>query len=314
MFSGKKVLITGAAGFIGFNLAHFLVKTGAEVHGLIRPSSRAWRLQLRASNWMVHEGNIFDEQKMLDLVQAVRPDFVVHCAAAGVLHQQQRLSDLYRNNVIGTINLLEAVQKIPFTRLIHMGGSSEYGSHDIPLSESLPVQPITDYGASKAAATIACQQVARSRQLPVTILRPFSVYGPAESGHRLIPTAILAALTNKPLQLTAQPAYRDFIFVEDVVEAVLQALAQTLPPGEIVNVASGKQYSNHDVIKMIGQLCQKEILVADEPFPPRPADTKFWVGDRRKAFNSWGWEPRFTLKSGLEKTVNWFRKNLSAYV
>lgn len=314
MFSGKKALITGAGGFIGFNLADFLIKAGAEVHGLIRPNSKSWRLQLRKSSWMAHEVNILDEQKLLNLVQSVQPDFIVHCAAAGVLHQQQRLSDLYRNNVIGTINLLEAAQKIPFTRLIHMGGSSEYGSHDIPLSESLPVQPVTDYGASKAAATIACQQIARSRQLPVTILRPFSVYGPAESGHRLIPTAIVAALTDQPFKLTAQPTYRDFIFVEDVVEAVLQALTKALPSGEIVNVASGKQYSNHGVIKKIGQLCQKEILVASEPFPPRPADTKFWVGDRRKAFGLWGWEPRFSLESGLEKTADWFRKNLSAYV
>jgi len=169
------------------------------------------------------------------------------------------------------------------------------------------------YGATKAAATLLCLQFARADRRPIVVLRPFSVYGYWELPTRLIPTAIMAALLNQEIALTAAGYRRDWVFIEDLVEACLLTLRAKKVTGEIINVGSGQQWSNDDVVEMVQGLSGRKVSLRVGEYPARPWDTTNWVADNRKAKRLLGWEPRHTLRSGLEKTIAWFQLHKEAY-
>jgi nucleoside-diphosphate-sugar epimerase len=141
------------------------------------------------------------------------------------------------------------------------------------------------------------------------MLRPFSIYGYREAETRLIPTAIRAGLSGGTLPLTRRGYVRDYIFVEDVAEACLLAVETDGIEGEIINIATGIQTSNEEVVSMIGRQLGKEIKVEVGAYPPHPTDTSHWCADVSKAKRLLGWEARHTLDEGLSKTVAWFKEN-----
>jgi nucleoside-diphosphate-sugar epimerase len=145
------------------------------------------------------------------------------------------------------------------------------------------------------------------------MLRLFSVYGYWEASTRLIPAAIMAALRNREIALTPPGYQRDLIFVEDVVEACLLAVEAEKAVGEILNVGSGEQWSNEQVVEMVQAVCGRRFGVRVGAYPARPSDTTHWVADNRKAQELLGWKPRHMLRSGLEKTIAWFRLHRAAY-
>jgi nucleoside-diphosphate-sugar epimerase len=172
---------------------------------------------------------------------------------------------------------------------------------------------VTFFGVTKAAATLLCQQFARRSQLPLIILRSFPIYGYWDSPKRLISKAIGAALNNSELPLTPPGYRRDFIFIEDLMEACLLALKTRDLSGEIINIASGKQTANEEVVDLIQELTSREIKVRVASCPPRAHDKTFWVGDIRKAKKLLGWKPRHTMRDGLEKTIAWYRIHKDEY-
>jgi nucleoside-diphosphate-sugar epimerase len=220
---------------------------------------------------------------------------------------------MLQTGVLGTANLLEAVSTIPLERLVHLGSSLEYGPRDRPLLESDRLEPRTFRGAAKAAATLLCQQFARSDHCSVVVLRAFSVYGPWEAGTRLVPTAILAALRHHDMNLTGPGHRRDLVFVQDVVEACLLAVQAEPIAGEIINVGSGRQWANEEIVAQVQAISGQRIRVQAGNYPPSPSDTGYCVADIEKAKRLLGWKPRHTLQSGLEETVTWFRRHLDLY-
>ncbi len=304
---GRHVLVTGAAGFIGANLVQALLRYGAEVHAIIRPNSNLWRIEKLLPDLHLHAVDITDREGLKKTVLETSPEIIYHLAARGVSPAFQERYEILRTNILGTFNLLEATAPLDYQLFVHLGGSSEYGAKHGPMRELDCPEPQTFYGTAKAAATLLCQQHARANGRPVVTLRAFSVYGPWESPSRLIPTAIRAALGDHELALTAAGYRRDFIFVEDLVEACLLALrAVRVCPGEIINIGTGEQWSNEEVVDLIQAVTGRRIKVRVGTYPARASDKAHWVADIGKARSLLGWEPRHPLRAGLEKTVAWF--------
>lgn len=303
---GTPVLLTGAAGFIGANLARRLMDLGARVHVLVRPATDLWRLDGVVSRLAVHHADLVDRGALEGIVRAAAPEVVFHLAARGATRHDLDAGELFAANVLGTVNLLTATGALPSARFVHLGGSSEYGPRSTPLRETDRLEPVTPYGSSKAAATLACQQFARAHGRPIVILRPFSVYGPWESSSRLIPAAIRAALESTELRLTPPGYRRDLVYVDDVVEACLLAATRDVGVGEIVNVGTGHQWSNEEVVGAIERVSGRRIQARAGHYPPRRSDTAHWVADTAKAEQILGWKARRTLESGLAETVSWW--------
>lgn len=310
---GRRVLITGAAGFIGANLVRKLLLNGAEIHALVRQSTNLWRIREIIPKVTLHPVDLTDSEKLKYTVNRVRPEIIFHLAAQGVspLHQNHR--EILSTNVLGTFNLLDATAPLDYQLFVHISGSSEYGTKNEVMKESDLPEPVTFYGATKAAATILSRQFAQANSRPVVILRAFSVYGYWESPTRLIPKVIKSAFNNQELALTAYGYRRDFIFVEDVIEACLLTLQAKKIAGEVINIGSGQQWSNEEVVEMVQTLCGRRIKVRVGAYPARQSDKACWVADIGKAKKLLGWEPRHSIRSGLEKTINWFLLHQDAY-
>jgi nucleoside-diphosphate-sugar epimerase len=219
---------------------------------------------------------------------------------------------MLRAVVLGTSNLLEAIGSLAYRRFVHVGSSLEYGPRARPLTETDALRPTTFRGVTKAAAALLCQQAAVSDERPIVVVRPFSVYGYWERG-RLVPTAILSALRGRPMSLTTPGYRRDLVFVEDVVEACLRAGEADDIVGETINVGSGEQWSNEEVVEAVQALSGTRIPLSIGAHAASCSDTGHWVADIRRAKELLGWEPEHTLTQGLEKTIAWFRLNAGLY-
>ena len=313
-FRGRRILITGAAGFIGANLTETLVGHGANVSVLVKADTDLWRLVAVHQQIALYRGDLRDGTELQRLVKAIQPELIFHMARALPASTAGERSAALDTNVMGLLNLLEATDPLDYQHFVCGSSSLEYGSRAQALKESDFPDPTSFFGATKAAATVLCRQYARANQRPISILRFFSVYGPWEPAKRLIPTAIAAALLNRELPLTQPGYHRDFIFVEDVVRACLLASQAQLPSGEILNIGSGVQTSNEEVVTLIGQLCGQELRLRIGDYAPHETDTTHWVADNLKAKSLLGWTPQFTLEDGLKKTIAWLQQHRSPYL
>lgn len=309
----RKILVTGATGFIGANLVRALLERGAEVHAMVRPTSSLWRIAEIAPRIRLHYGELGDAEQTQRMVDAIQPEIVFHSAVhRGVALAADRRATLHAN-VLGTFDLLEATASLKNCRYIQLTSSLEYGTRQRALRESDRLEPIAFYGATRSAATLLCQQYARAQNRSITVLRIFTVYGYWESLERLIPKTILACFRQGEIALTS-PGYRhDFVFVEDVVEACLRSLDSPNASGEIINIGSGRQTSNERLVKMIQKLIGARIEIRTEAYAAREWDTSCWVADNRKAAQLLKWKPKHDVELGLKKTIRWFQTHLAEY-
>lgn len=323
-YAGKRVLVTGAAGFLGANLVRSLMGCGAEVHAIVRPGGDRWRLDGLDGLDEV-EVDLLDFDGLSSAVHSIAPAIIFNSAASGVSSIGRDRRKTLVENVIATFNLLEATGAVEYERFVHVGGSSEYGKKTRPLDEKERLEPATIYAVAKASATLAALQHASEFGRPITVLRPFSIYGPWEAPGRLIPRAIIAAKRGLELPLTSPGYKRDYVFVDDVVEACLlagmtrSADGESRNPGsgsrfgEIINIGSGSQYSNEEVVKIIERLTGGRASVRIGAYPAHLSDTGYWVADNSKAGKLLGWRPRHDLLSGLTKTIEWLEEHQEPY-
>jgi nucleoside-diphosphate-sugar epimerase len=182
-----------------------------------------------------------------------------------------------------------------------------------PMKESDLLAPVTEYGVSKAAATLYCQTYAVSEKIPVITLRLFSPFGPYEKKSRLIPSVILDALQKISPKISSRQFVRDFIFMDDVLDAYDAALNLKNPSGKIFNIGSGTQYSVGEVVDMIISLLGNEVsydVGIPQAWKNEPA---IWQADIEKAKSELGWEPKYSLEQGLLATINWFNGHKGLY-
>ena len=306
----KRVLVTGASGFVGATLARRLIADGHEVHLILRQGHARWRIE--GLDAAVHAAELSDADEVRAAVRKAGPEWIFHLAAHGAYSTQVDLQQMIRTNLVGTANLIEACLEGGFESFVNTGSSSEYGFQDHAPAETELVSPNSDYAVTKAAATLHCGFAARKHRVPIRTLRLYSVYGPWEEPSRLIPTLITCGLRKRLPALVDPTVARDFVHVDDVCDAYLAVAAdRTAGDDAVFNVGTGRQTTLEEVVAITRRL----LGIQDEPrwgsMPNRRWDTTIWVSDSRKIRREIGWAPRHTFEAGLSATIDWFRANPS---
>lgn len=309
-----RFLITGATGFIGACLIRELVSQKKHVSVIVRDKRLNWRLDDIASKLDIYECDLLS--KSLDTVVArIIPTYIFHLASYGSLPSENIITQMIDVNIRGTINLINATKKHRFKLFINTGSSSEYGIKNRKMKESDIIAPVNDYGVTKAAATLFCQKEAIRNNLPIITFRLFSPYGYFEDKSRLIPSVIVSALENQSIELSSPNNVRDFIFIEDVVDAYIKATESKSNPGEIFNIGTGKQHQISNVVNLVLQITNSnsKIVWGKAKKQTRQVEPKKWEADISKTEKILKWRPKNELHAGIEKTIKWFRKHLNLY-
>lgn len=298
-FAGERVLVTGATGFVGGAVAQRFLATQADVH----LTSRRKDLPAFGSHKVTwHQGDLADRVWVNSLMRELSPHVIVHCASYGGFHWETDVSEMVSSNVWATTNLIEAAEQASVRAFVHSGSSSEYGPSETPMHEDMCLRPTTMYGATKAAATLLCCASAKATGLPATVLRLFSPYGPGESDSRLVSSVILDCLEGENPKVSSGNQARDFVFIDDVVDAYFSALTSPLV-GEVINVGSGQQSLVRDVVLRIVQLAGNDVRPEWGAREGRVFDTASWQADIAKARHVLNWVPSKTIDEGLKRTI-----------
>jgi len=305
----KRVILTGGTGFVGANLVRRLLRDGHEVHLLVRPDYQPWRIAPLRPDLRLHELHLHDAAAVARVVGQVRPDWVFHLAVHGAYSWQTDWEQMVRTNIQGTMSLVTACLSTGFAAFVNTGSSSEYGFKDHAPAENEPLEPNSYYAVTKAAATLFCRHTAQRHQVHLPTLRLYSVFGPYEDPGRLLPALITHGLKGALPPLADPNVARDFVYVEDVVDAYLLAATVTTPEwGPIYNVGTGAQTTLRDVVEVARQV----LRIAPEPvwntMSNRNWDANVWVSDNRKIRAQLGWQRRSTFAEGFRLMVDWFRQ------
>lgn len=309
-----RFLITGATGFVGACLTRELVRQKKHVSIIVRDKRLNWRLHDIASKLDIYECDLLS--KSLDTaVSKIMPTYIFHLASYGSLPSEKLIDQMIDVNIRGTINLINATKRHKFKLFINTGSSSEYGIKSTKMKESDTIAPVNDYGITKAAATLFCYKEAIRNNFPIVTFRLFSPYGYFEDKTRLIPSVIMRALKNQSIELSSPNNVRDFIFIEDVVDAYIKATGSKSNLGEIFNIGTGKQHQISDVVNLVLQITNSnsKIVWGKAKKQTRQIEPIRWEADISKAKEILKWHSQHDLHTGLKKTIEWFRKNYSLY-
>jgi len=311
----KRVIVTGATGFVGANLTRRLLCDGNEVHLLVRPDYTPWRISAIQSDVRLHEVHLEDPGSVLQVAKSIRPEWIFHLAAYGAYSWQIDFRQMLQTNLVNTINLVEACLRTGFEVLVNTGSSSEYGFKDHAPSEVESTEPNSYYAVTKASSTLYCGYVARSQGVRIPTLRLYSVYGPYEEPTRLIPALIVHGLAGQLPPLVSPHIARDYIYVNDVLEAYqLAAERADAPPDAIYNVGTSIQTT---IEKIVG-IAQQTLGLASKPewgsMPERIWDTNIWIADTRNTRETLGWIPTYSIEEGFRLMVDWLQKDPATYV
>jgi len=302
----KRVILTGATGFIGANLARRLLQDGHEVHLLVRPAENRWRLNSIIHQVHLHTVALQQQKRLEEIVTLVDPEWVFHLAAYGSYSSQRDVQTIVSTNYNGTVNLVEACLRTGFEAFINAGSSSEYGYKDHAPNELELVEPNSHYAATKAAATLYCRFTAQKKSRRLATLRLYSVFGPWEEPTRLIPTLILCAMRGELPPLVSPTIARDFVYVDDVVEAFIATAKTALDdPGAILNVGTGSQTTLYELVEIV----RGQFAIDAKPqwgsMSDRHWDTDVWVSDPTSIQAELGWKPGYELGDGLQGFAGW---------
>lgn len=307
LFCGKKVFVTGATGFIGLHLVRRLVFEKANVHILFHSQKNLYRLRSVLPSVKCWKGDLGDRAALKKLIKRVNPQVIFHLAGFGVHSGQTDFLKLAEINILGLVNLLFSLQELEFDRFIYSGTSAEYGPSNMPMSERQIPDPVTFYGATKAAGTFLAQAFARVHHKKVVGLRPFYVYGPDEGSDRLVSTVIRRGRDGQQLKVTSLNEKRDFIYIDDVIDAYILAATKNIESPSVMNIGMGKESCLGDVIELVERKIGRKIKVEEGAYPFRPWKSSCWAADVSKAKKLLGWKPKYTLSEGIDKIIEWVR-------
>jgi NAD dependent epimerase/dehydratase len=316
--SGRRVLVTGAGGFIGSHLVERLVESGAEVRGFFRYTSEG-RL-----GWIEHAPDeirraidpVLGDLRDSDAVQQAMSgtEVVFHLGALiGIPYSYVHPRETMETNVTGTYNVITAARDHGVSLVVHTSTSETYGTATyVPIDEEHPLQAQSPYSATKIAADKLAQSFHHSYGLPLTTVRPFNTYGPRQSPRAVIPTIASQALRGTTVKLGHLAPTRDFTYVADTVEGFVRAAASA-PVGQTFNLGSGQEISIAGLVELVGEILDKKLQVEHDPARDRPHSSEVdrLVSDSSRAREVLGWEPSVALRDGLRRTVEWISANSS---
>ncbi|NCQ55974.1 MAG: SDR family NAD(P)-dependent oxidoreductase [Alphaproteobacteria bacterium] len=316
----KKILVTGADGFIGSHLVEYLLSKNYDVRAFTHYNS------FSNHGWIDSLG--LETRKNLDIISGdIRDPFNVHTAMQGcqvVLHLAALIAIPYSytspdsyvdTNIKGTLNLLQAARSLSVERFVQTSTSEVYGTAlYAPINEKHPLQGQSPYSASKIGSDQMAIAYHRSFDMPISIIRPFNTYGPRQSLRAVIPTIIYQILQGKKyIELGNLDTTRDFSFVGDTVKGFVEIARCDQCIGEVTNIGSGFEISIKDTLDLIMKIMGKniEVKIADERLRPDNSEVYRLIADVQKAKTLFKWDPTFTgrdgVESGLRKTIEWFQ-------
>lgn len=315
----KRVLVTGAGGFIGSHLAETLVNAGARVRALVHYNalgSRGWLdYSSTASEMEILAGDVTDAECMRGALAGC--DVVFHLAALiGIPYSYTAPASYVRTNVEGTLNILQAARDLQTPRLICTSTSEVYGTaRTVPIAESHPLQGQSPYSATKIGADKLAEAYHQSFSVPLVIVRPFNTFGPRQSARAVIPTIMSQCLNSTTVKLGSLHPTRDLNYVANTVDGFLLAADSDNAVGETINLGSGKEISIEALARLIAELLDKKITIETERTRVRPENSEVdrLLADNSKARALLGWEPKIALREGLEKTIRWLRDHKEFY-
>lgn len=318
---GKKVLVTGASGFVGSHLVEALVEKGAKVKAFVHYNSRNdWGMLEDVSKKVQDEVEVVaGDLKDSDCVRkAVRGQQVIfHLGALiGIPYSYVNPRDVVDTNVYGSLNILTSALDYHIEKVVHTSTSEIYGTAQyVPMNEKHPTNPQSPYAASKLGADLLAISFYRSFDLPVGIIRPFNIFGPRQSARAVIPSIITQALLRQSISLGSVSPTRDLTFVKDSVEGFIHFAECEKTTGEVVNLGSNHEVSINQIIMLVSNCLGKKIKVHTDKKRIRPdkSEVERLFSDSRKAKTLFGWNPKTGLKEGIEKTIDWIEKNIERY-
>lgn len=317
--AGKRVLVTGAGGFIGSHLTEKLVEVGARTRALVHyRSNGSWgwldRCPRRGEIEVV-AGDVRDDESVTRAMQGV--EVVFHLAALiGIPYSYEAPSSYVRTNIEGTLNVLTAARQASAGRVVHTSTSEVYGSATyVPMDEKHPLQGQSPYSASKIGADKMAEAFYLSFGLPVVTLRPFNTFGPRQSARAVIPTIITQCLAGKAVRLGHLHPTRDFNFVSNTVDGFMLAATAERAVGQTINIGSGQEISIRDLATRIGGLLAQDVVIEGENDRKRPENSEVdrLLADNRFATDLLGWQPLTSFDQGLSRTIEWIREHQDEY-
>ncbi|WP_143871782.1 NAD-dependent 4,6-dehydratase LegB [Catenovulum sediminis] len=318
----KKILVTGADGFIGSHLAELLTQNGFQVKALCQYNSfNSWGwldTSPLAKEMEIVSGDVRDPFFCKTISKDI--DVIFHLAALIAIPFSYHAPQSYvETNVTGTLNICQAALENDISQVIHTSTSEVYGTAQyVPIDENHPLQAQSPYSASKIAADAMAVSYFNAFQLPITIARPFNTYGPRQSARAVIPS-IITQIANgaEVLKLGDLAPTRDFNYVEDTCNAFISLLNKTNILGETINLGSNSEISISDTVKKIITLMNKNVTIEQDEQRLRPKNSEVFrlLCDNTKLKEKTGFEHSVTIDAGLQKTIEWFTNpdNLRQY-
>ena len=326
--SGKKILVTGADGFIGSHLTEELVRRGFDVRAFVQYNSfNSWGWLDQSDQDVLDSIDVFsgDIRDPNGVRQAMCGcDVVLHLAALIAIPYSYHSPDTYIDtNIKGTLNIVQAARDLGVEKIVHTSTSEVYGTaRFVPITEEHPLQGQSPYSASKIGADQIAMSYYFSFNTPVAIIRPFNTYGPRQSARAIIPTIITQIAAGKrKIELGALHPTRDFNYVADTVRGFIAVAESDRSIGEVINIGSNFEISIGETVNLIADVMGAQIEIETEQARLRPDKSeveRLWA-DNSKAHKFLGWSPLYGGKEGfrrgLAETSNWFSKqeNLSRY-
>lgn len=318
----KKVLVTGADGFIGSHMVEELVRKGYSVRAFSYYNSFntwGWLDTLAPeilSQIEVVCGDIRDPYGVKKAIEGV--DMVFHLAALIAIPFSYHSPDAYVDtNIKGTLNVLQAAKELNVERVLITSTSEVYGTAKyVPIDENHPFQGQSPYSATKIGADRLAESFYRSFDLPVSIVRPFNTFGPRQSARAVIPTIITQLLGGRQqIKLGLLSPTRDFNYVKDTVSAYIAIAESDRTIGQEINIATGKEISIGDMAKVIiAQLNPKaEIICEEERLRPENSEVNRLLGSNQKLKELTEWKQKYSFEDGIQETIKWFKQNLDKY-
>jgi len=312
----KKILITGATGFVGSHLAELCVEKGYEVVAFDRYNPNYSYGWLEKSKYKDDINFIFGDIRDYDSVLKAMKGckIVFHLAALiGIPYSYISPQAYIKTNVEGTYNILESSKHLNTEQTIITSTSEVYGTAKyVPIDEKHPLSAQSPYSASKIAADQLAMSYWNSFQLPIKIIRPFNIYGPRQSSRAVIPSIIIQTLNNKnEIKLGNIYPSRDFTFVTDTCDAFLAILKMKKSFGNILNVGSNKEYTIEKIAKKIFKKLNSKVKIKKEKHRERTQKSEVarLVCDNTQFIKHTNWKPKINIEEGLDKTINWLKKN-----
>ena len=312
----KKVLITGADGFIGSHLTELLLEKGYDVKAFTYYNSFnswGWLDKLEKNKLKeieIFSGDIRDPNGVREAVKGV--DEVYHLAALIAIPFSYHSPDSYVDtNIKGTLNILQACRDLDISRVLITSTSEVYGTAKyVPIDELHPFQGQSPYSATKIGADRLAESFYRSFNMPITIVRPFNTYGPRQSARAVIPTIITQLLSGENIiKLGALSPTRDFNYVKDTANGFIEIANSTKTIGEEINIATGREISIEDLAKeLIKQINPNaEIICDNERIRPKKSEVNRLLGSNEKIKKLTNWKMNYSFEEGIKETIDWFK-------